>query len=57
MTVSERTHLLRSVYFSPIPVATLCNWEQGRVLPDPAALSLLTVVAHNPKARFKALAA
>jgi putative transcriptional regulator len=40
-----------------IPLATLRNWEQGRVLPDPAARSLLTVVARNPKAAFKALAA
>jgi putative transcriptional regulator len=40
-----------------IPLATLRNWEQGRVLPDPAARSLLTIVARNPKAAFKALAA
>jgi putative transcriptional regulator len=40
-----------------IPLATLRNWEQGRVLPDPAARSLLTLVARNPKAAFKALAA
>jgi putative transcriptional regulator len=40
-----------------IPLATLRNWEQGRVLPDPAARSLLTVVARNPKAALKALAA
>jgi putative transcriptional regulator len=40
-----------------IPLATLRNWEQGRVLPDPAARSLLTIVARNPRAAFKALAA
>jgi putative transcriptional regulator len=40
-----------------IPLSTLRNWEQGRVLPDPAARSLLTIVANNPKAAFKALAA
>lgn len=40
-----------------IPLATLRNWEQVRVLPDPAARSLLTVVARNPKAALKALAA
>jgi putative transcriptional regulator len=40
-----------------IPLATLRNWEQGRVLPDPAARSLLTIVAKNPKAALKALAA
>ena len=37
-------------------LATLRNWEQGRVLPDPAARSLLTIVARNPRAAFKALA-
>jgi putative transcriptional regulator len=40
-----------------IPLATLRNWEQGRVLPDPAARSLLTIVARNPRAAFRALAA
>ena len=40
-----------------IPLSTLRNWEQGRVLPDPAARSLLTIVARNPRAAFKALAA
>ena len=40
-----------------IPLSTLRNWEQGRVLPDPAARSLLTIVAKNPKAALEALAA
>jgi len=40
-----------------IPVATLRNWEQGRVAPDPAAQSLLTVFAKNPRAVLDALAA
>lgn len=40
-----------------IPLSTLRNWEQGRVRPDPAARSLLTIVAKNPKAALKALAA
>ena len=40
-----------------IPIATLRNWEQGRVLPDPAARSLLIIVARNPKAALRALAA
>ncbi len=39
-----------------IPVATLRNWEQGRNSIDPAARSLLVVVARNPKAAFAALA-
>ncbi len=32
-----------------IPVATLRNWEQGRVPPDPAARALLRIVAREPK--------
>lgn len=32
-----------------IPVATLRNWEQGRVLPDPAARALLRIVAQEPE--------
>ena len=40
-----------------IPLSTLRNWEQGRVLPDPAARSLLTIVARSPKVALKALAA
>jgi putative transcriptional regulator len=32
-----------------IPVATLRNWEQGRNAIDPAARSLLTIVARNPR--------
>ncbi len=40
-----------------IPVATLRNWEQGRVAPDPAARALLLIVARNPKAALRALAA
>ena len=38
-----------------IPVATLRNWEQGRVRPDPAARALLTVVARAPEAALAAL--
>jgi putative transcriptional regulator len=40
-----------------IPVATLRNWEQGRVAPDPAAQSLLIVFAKNPRAVLDALTA
>lgn len=39
-----------------IPRATLRNWEQGRVIPDPAARALLVIVAKNPKAALAALA-
>ena len=51
MTQPEFARALR------IPLKTLRNWEQGRVLPDPAARSLLTIVAKNPKVALKALAA
>ena len=51
MTQAEFARALR------IPISTLRNWEQGRVLPDPAARSLLTIVARNPRAALKALAA
>ena len=51
MTQSEFAKALR------IPLSTLRNWEQGRVLPDPAARSLLTIVAKNPKIALKALVA
>jgi len=40
-----------------VPLSTLRNWEQGRVLPDPAARALLTIVATNPKVALRALAA
>jgi putative transcriptional regulator len=40
-----------------IPLATLRNWEQGRVLPDPASRSLLNIVAKAPKAALGALRA
>jgi len=33
-----------------IPPATIRNWEQQRVLPDPAARALLTMLDANPKA-------
>ena len=51
MTQAEFARALR------IPLSTLRNWEQGRVLPDPAARSLLAIVAKEPKAALRALAA
>ena len=51
MTQGEFARALR------IPLSTLRNWEQGRVLPDPAARSLLAIVAKNPRAALRALAA
>lgn len=38
-----------------IPVATLRNWEQHRVAMDPATISLLRIVAHDPALAFRAL--
>ena len=51
MTQEEFARALR------IPVATLRNWEQGRNAIDPAARSLLVVVARHPRATLAALAA
>jgi putative transcriptional regulator len=51
MTQEEFARALR------IPVATLRNWEQGRNAIDPAARSLLIVVARKPRAALAALAA
>ncbi|HEY1630601.1 MAG TPA: helix-turn-helix domain-containing protein [Rhizomicrobium sp.] len=50
MTQEEFAHALR------IPVATLRNWEQGRNAVDPAARSLLMVVAKNPELVLPVLA-
>jgi putative transcriptional regulator len=40
-----------------IPVATLRNWEQGRHGIDPAARSLLILIARDPKETLATLAA
>jgi putative transcriptional regulator len=40
-----------------IPIGTLRDWEQGRVEPDQAARSYLTVIARDPDAVRKAFAA
>jgi putative transcriptional regulator len=39
-----------------IPVATLRNWEQGRHAIDPAARSLLILVARDPQGTLSVLA-
>jgi putative transcriptional regulator len=39
-----------------IPLETVRNWELGRDYPDPAARSLLKILAKNPETAFKALA-
>jgi putative transcriptional regulator len=38
-----------------IPVATLRNWEQGRVKPDQAAQALLTILYRRPDIAKEAL--
>lgn len=38
-----------------VPLATLQNWEQGRVQPDPAARALLTIVSKDSQTAFRAL--
>lgn len=40
-----------------IPIGTLRDWEQGRKEPDAAARAYLIVIARNPDAVMKALAA
>jgi putative transcriptional regulator len=57
--IRKRLHMTQEEFAQAlrIPVATLRNWEQGRNAIDPAARSLLVVVARNPKAALAALAA
>ena len=38
-----------------IPVATLRNWEQNRVMMEPATIALMRILAHEPKAALRAL--
>lgn len=38
-----------------VPVATLRNWEQGRVVPEPAARALLRILDREPEAALRAL--
>jgi putative transcriptional regulator len=49
MTQEQMAALLR------IPVATLRNWEQGRVKPDQAAQALLTILYRRPDVAKEAL--
>ncbi len=56
--VRKRTGLSQEAFAAAIgvPLATLRNWEQGRTLPDPAARSLLALVAADPERAFMVLA-
>ena len=49
MTQEEFAHALH------VPVATLRNWEQGRVTLEPAVVSLLTIVTKHPQMALGAL--
>ena len=40
-----------------VPVATIRNWEQGRVVPDAAAKTLLAIIWREPEAALRALRA
>jgi putative transcriptional regulator len=55
----RRLHMTQEQFAAAlgIPVATLRNWEQGRNAIDPAARSLLILVARDPESTLAALAA
>jgi putative transcriptional regulator len=38
-----------------IPVATLRNWEQNRVMMEPATIALMRILAREPQAALRAL--
>jgi putative transcriptional regulator len=38
-----------------VPLGTLRNWEQNRVVMEPAAVALMRILAHEPKAALRAL--
>lgn len=38
-----------------VPVGTVRNWEQGRVMPDAAARALLAIIWREPEAALRAL--
>jgi putative transcriptional regulator len=49
MTQREFADLIR------VPMATVQNWEQHRVRPEPAARTLLMVLLRQPRAALRAL--
>lgn len=57
-TLRHRTGLSQEQFAKALrlPLATLRNWEQGRTPPDPAALSLLALVADDPERAMRVLA-
>jgi putative transcriptional regulator len=55
----KQLHMTQTEFARALRISTrdITQLEQGRVLPDPAARSLLAIVAKNPRAALKALAA
>jgi putative transcriptional regulator len=55
--IRKRMGMSQSVFAGTlgIPVATLRNWEQNRVVMDPATIALMRILAHEPKAALRAL--
>lgn len=51
-TVRRKLHMTQEAFATAlqVPVATIRNWEQMRVTPDPAARALLTILDRMPKA-------
>ncbi len=56
-TVRRRLGMTQAQFAEAIgvPVATLRNWEQGRVAPDPAARALLRILDREPEVALRAL--
>lgn len=55
--IRARLRMTQAAFASAIgvPVATVRNWEQHRVKPDPAARALLVILAREPEAAMRAL--
>lgn len=56
-TIRRRLGMTQAQFAATIgvPVATLRNWEQARVAPDPAARALLRILDREPEAALRAL--
>ena len=56
-TIRRRLGMTQAQFAATIgvPVATLRNWEQTRVGPDPAARALLRILDREPEAALRAL--
>lgn len=56
-TIRARLRMTQAAFAAAIrvPVATVRNWEQHRVKPDPAARALLVILDREPEAALRAL--